>query len=108
MTGHRDAPFSACTGFSRDIRQAGYTPDSRPKQRRDRQAVEEHAEVDVEVRVLDQAARVQRAQHEERQHEPDRAADQRQDDVFDDELADERARRRRRTPCARRSPTRAP
>jgi Tfp pilus assembly protein PilW len=30
MTDHRDAPFSACTGFSRDIRQAGYTPDSNP------------------------------------------------------------------------------
>ena len=30
MTSHRDAPFSACTGFIRDIRQAGYTPDIRP------------------------------------------------------------------------------
>ena len=30
VTGHREPPLRACTGFSRDIRHAGYTPESKP------------------------------------------------------------------------------
>ncbi len=90
---HREAPLSAATGWSRDIRQAGYTPESRPKSTDEADAVQEHAEVHGELRVGDQPGCGDRAKHERREHEADEAADERQHEVLDDELGDERPRR---------------